>query len=273
MKTILVFSGAGLSQESGIPTFRDSNGLWENHRVEDVASQDGWQRDKTVVLNFYKERFNGVQGVEPNAAHKAIASLEQKYRVINVTQNVDNLLERAGCTDVIHLHGTLGRRKCEHHSDITTLDGDMNFQCDYKADHDRPVELGEACPKCGGQLRPDVVWFGEAVHINYNKLKGECSLMKHQGGVFICTGTSAQVYPAAYLISFFAQVPHKYIVDMKPVKVSGYTRLQGKAGEMWPALAEALLNDQQMESNIPEPKDTSLDEIKAMLSDSDWMQH
>jgi NAD-dependent deacetylase len=273
MKTIVIFSGAGLSQESGVPTFRDSNGLWENHRVEDVASQDGWQRDPSLVLNFYKERFNGVKSVEPNAAHRAIASLEQKYRVINITQNVDDLLERAGCTNVTHLHGTLCRRKCEHHHDISNLDGDQNFQCDYKVEHTTPVELGEKCPKCGGQMRPDVVWFGEAVDINYNKLKDECWLMKRQGGVFICTGTSAQVYPAAYLISFFSQVPHKYIVDMKPIKVSGYTRLQGKAGEMFPALAEALLDGRQLESNIPEPKDTTMDEIREMLTDSDWMNH
>src|SRR5262245_53512152 len=117
-KTIVVFSGAGLSQESGIPTFRDSNGLWHNHRVEDVATPEAWRRNMPLVLEFYAQRFCGLQEARPNAAHRGLASLESKFRVVHVTQNVDNLLERAGCREIRHLHGSLVHRKCEWHHSI-----------------------------------------------------------------------------------------------------------------------------------------------------------
>jgi len=104
-KTVVVFSGAGLSAESGIPTFRDSNGLWENHRVEDVASPSGWRRDPALVLRFYDLRFYGVQAAQPNEAHRSIARLQSRFNVLNITQNIDDLLERAGCENVVHLHG------------------------------------------------------------------------------------------------------------------------------------------------------------------------
>jgi NAD-dependent deacetylase len=244
----VIFSGAGLSAESGVPTFRDSNGLWENHKVEDVASQDGWKRDKQTVLKFYDARFHGIKAVQPNDAHKAIARLQEKFNVINVTQNIDDLLERAGCTNVRHLHGIITRRKCEWHKDISNLDGDMNFVCDYKEDQTSPVTLGEMCPFCPeagrvGQLRPDVVWFGEAVDLPYNYMADLCREVKYNNGVFICVGTSAQVYPAAYLVSFFSQVKNKYIVDKKPIKVSDYTLLEGSAGEQMTKLADKLLAD------------------------------
>lgn len=242
MKTIVIFSGAGLSQESGIPTFRDSNGLWENHKVEDVASQDGWQRDKQLVLNFYATRMQNVKTCQPNPAHKAIASLQAKYNVINITQNIDDLLERAGCKQVTHLHGSLFRRKCEWHKDITTLDGCTFFKCDYKADQTEPVALGDKCPKCGGQMRPDVVWFGEAVHFDYEGVRELIKEIKYNDGAFICVGTSAQVYPAAALIPLMSQVQRKYIVDKKPIKVGDYTLMAGPAGEQMAILAEQLLN-------------------------------
>lgn len=242
-RTVVIFSGAGLSAESGVPTFRDSNGLWEQHKVEDVASQDGWKRDNQLVLKFYEARFHGIKSVEPNAAHKAIARLQDKFEVINITQNIDDLLERAGCTNVRHLHGTITRRKCEWHKDISNLDGDTNFVCDYKADQSAPVVLGELCPKCGGQLRPDVVWFGEAVDMPYNYMRDLCKEVKYNNGVFICVGTSAQVYPAAYLISFFSQVKNKYIVDKKPIRVADYVLLEGLAGEQISNLVDKLMND------------------------------
>lgn len=241
MRTIVVFSGAGLSQESGVPTFRDANGLWENHKVEDVASQEGWQRDKQLVLNFYAERMKGVGKVEPNPAHKALAKLEEKFKVYHITQNIDDLLERAGCTNITHLHGVLTRRKCEWHHDITTLDGCTYFKCDYKADHTEACKLGEVCPKCGGQMRPDVVWFGEAVKFDYEWVRELVREVKYNDGVFICVGTSAQVYPAAALVPLMAQVKNKYIVDKKPIKVSDYTLVEGPAGETMQPLVEKLL--------------------------------
>lgn len=111
MKKMVVFSGAGLSAESGIPTFRDSDGLWENHKVEDVADPDGWRRDPELVLKFYQQRFDAISNAEPNDAHKAIADMQDRYDIINYTQNIDNLLERAGCQNVQHMHGSVFRKK------------------------------------------------------------------------------------------------------------------------------------------------------------------
>jgi NAD-dependent deacetylase len=241
MRTIVIFSGAGLSAESGIPTFRDSNGLWENHKVEDVASQEGWERDRQLVLNFYAQRFNSVRKVEPNEAHRSIARLQSQFNVINITQNIDDLLERAGCTNVRHLHGSVNRRKCQWHKDTTVLDGDINFKCDYKIEQTEPVKEGDLCPKCGGQLRPDVVWFGEAVDMPYEYCAGLVKEVKYNNGVFICIGTSIQVQPAASLVPFFSQVKNKYIIDRKPFKVADYELLAGNASEQMKILADKLL--------------------------------
>jgi NAD-dependent deacetylase len=241
MKTVVVFSGAGLSAESGVPTFRDSNCLWENHNVEDVASPEGWAQDKQLVLDFYEARFNGVAQCEPNAAHKAIAKLQDQFNVVNITQNIDDLLERAGCNNVHHIHGALNRRKCEKHKGSVVLDGDMNYQCDYVTLQTEPVKLGDSCPKCGGQMRPDVVWFGEVVDMSYEMIAELVKEVKYNDGVFITVGTSAQVYPAAHLIPFFAQVKNKYIIDKSPKKIGDYTLLTGNAGEEMPKLVEQLL--------------------------------
>lgn len=241
-KTVVIFSGAGLSAESGIPTFRDSNGLWENHKVEDVASQDGWVRDKSLVLNFYQQRFANIKSCSPNLAHTSIARLQEKYNVVNITQNIDDLLERAGCLHVTHLHGCINSRKCEKHHDISNLDGDTNFTCDYKTIAIKAPVLGETCEKCGGQMRPDVVWFGEAVDLNYTWIKELCREVKYNDGVFICVGTSAQVHPAASLIPLFSQVKNKYIIDKKPIKVADYTLLAGSASEKLAELANQLLS-------------------------------
>lgn len=249
MRTVVVFSGAGLSAESGIATFRDSNGLWENHKVEDVASPEGWGRDKQLVLDFYEVRYQTVMAAQPNEAHKSIARLQEKFNVINITQNIDNLLERAGCTNVKHLHGVVDRRKCEWHRDTTVLDGDINFTCDYKEEHTPAVKLGELCPKCGGQMRPDVVWFGEAVDLPYVYCADLVREVKYNNGVFICIGTSAQVYPAGYLISFFAQTKNKYIVDKKPTRVADYVLMTGNATEQMSILADRLLKEEDGSSN------------------------
>lgn len=242
-QVVVVLSGAGLSAESGIQTFRGTNGLWEDHRVEDVASQEGWNKDKGLVLRFYEERMRKYMNCVPNAAHHAIARLQEKFDVYNITQNIDNLLEQAGCERVQHLHGMMTRRKCEWHRDITVLDGDKRFRCDHKEDQVEPVKLGDVCPRCGGQMRPDVVWFGEAVHDDFEHIRELCKEVKYNDGVFICVGTSLEVAPAAFLVPFFSQVKNKYIVDLKPKKIADYTLLEGKAGERLPELAEILLND------------------------------
>lgn len=240
-KTVVIFSGAGLSAESGIPTFRDSNGLWENHKVQDVATHDGWQRNPQLVLDFYAARLAASQNTEPNEAHRSIARLEEKYNVVNFTQNVDNLLERAGCTNVRHVHGTLFRRKCQNHWDVPSRPEDK-FSCNYKADHVEAVKLGEECPKCQGQLRPDVVWFGESVEMGYEEIHRLIKNCKNNDGTFICVGTSAQVYPAATLVDSFYGLRNKYIVDLNPQPNGNYTLLTGKASEQIKLLADRLLD-------------------------------
>lgn len=262
MRTVVVFSGAGLSAESGIPTFRDSNGLWENHRVEDVASPEGWQADPNLVLNFYAQRYEAVKQAKPNAAHISLAALEQKFRVVHFTQNIDDLLERAGATDIRHLHGSLAQRKCEWHHGCTTLDGDIRYTCDWIDEHKEPVKGGDLCPKCGSRARPHVVWFGEAVHMDHHTLMSLASEVKYNDGVFICVGTSAQVYPASSLISLFGQVPHKYIVDLKPQKVGDFVLLSGPAGETVPMLVDALMSGGDLKPAPEEKKpDTEMADL------------
>jgi NAD-dependent deacetylase len=243
MRTVVIFSGAGLSAESGVPTFRDSNGLWENHKVEDVASPEGWERDQDTVLKFYQERFEGIRKCQPNAAHLAIAKLQEKFNVVNITQNIDDLLERAGCKNVIHLHGSILERKCSKHTSCSVLDGDINYTCDFLSKHDAPVLKGELCPTCGAHARPNVVWFGEAVDMPMDDCAALVKEVKYNDGVFLTVGTSAQVYPAAYLIAYFTQVKNKYIIDKNPNRVGDYTLLKGEAGTELPKLVEELMND------------------------------
>jgi NAD-dependent deacetylase len=237
MRTIVILSGAGLSVESGIPTFRDSNGLWHNHKVEDVATPEGWRKDKELVLNFYAERFNNILQTQPNEAHYSIARLQDKFNVINVTQNIDDLLERAGCKNVWHFHGSINSRKCENHKDT----GDCAGFCDYKVLHNEAVKLNEFCPNCQGQLRPDVVWFGEAVHFEFEQIRELVKEVKYNNGIFICIGTSGQVQPAASLIPLFSQVDHKYIIDKAPRRIGNYTLLEGLASVKMKELADQLL--------------------------------
>ena len=239
MKTIVVFSGAGLSAESGIPTFRDAGGLWEQHRIEDVASPEGWKRDKSLVLNFYKERFlRGLQ-CQPNAAHLAIASLQARYEVVNITQNIDTLLERAGSGNVWHLHGRIDFQKCELHYSIPAYD-DSSYACDYRAQITSPTKFGDRCPKCGNQLRPDVVWFGEAVDMRQAYLETLVASTE----IFIGIGTSAQVYPAAGLLPLFRRTRQRFFIDPNPTfdMLEGFEVLQGTASVQMPKLAAALLS-------------------------------
>ena len=150
MRKIVILSGAGMSAESGLKTFRDSDGLWENHNIYDVATPEAWARDPELVLNFYNDRRKQVQSTKPNVAHQSLVALEKKYDVKIITQNIDDLHERAGSTQVFHLHGEINKARST--GDATLL---------YKLDHWK-IKIGDKCEK-GYQLRPHIVWFGEAV--------------------------------------------------------------------------------------------------------------
>lgn len=238
MKKIVVFSGAGLSAESGIPTFRDPNGIWENYKIEDIAAPIGWMRNKELVLDFYAQAFTQMQGCHPNAAHNAIDKLATIFDVVCITQNIDTLLEKAGVNDVWHLHGRIDYRKCEWHFSIPPMDAD--WQCDYRSEITKPIKLGELCPTCGKQLRPDVVWFGEAADMRVDTLYEIVSKID----IFIGVGTSAQVYPAANLLKFFGDVKEKYFIDPNPAYevLNGFTVIKGTASEKMPQLVEQLIS-------------------------------
>lgn len=182
MKRIVVFTGAGISAESGLQTFRGSDGLWEGYRVEDVATPDAWEKNPGLVQHFYNVRRKAVLEAQPNAAHKALVQLEEKYDVIVVTQNIDDLHERAGTTRVIHLHGL-----------ITRSQSNINAKLTYPI-RGSELHMGERC-ELGSQLRPHVVWFGEPV-----PAMGEAIDICRTAAVFLAIGTSLQVYPAAGLL-------------------------------------------------------------------------
>jgi NAD-dependent deacetylase len=238
MKKVVIFSGAGLSAESGIATFRDMGGLWENHRIEDVASPLGWMKNQALVLDFYAQRFIQMQKCQPNAAHNAIAKLATIFDVVCMTQNIDTLLEQAGVKNVWHLHGQIDYQKCEWHFSIPPMDA--KWQCDYRDLITKPIKLGERCPKCRKLLRPDVVWFGEAVDMRVDTLYEIVSKVD----IFIGVGTSAQVYPAANLLRFFGEVKEKYFIDPNPncTMFEGFTVIRGTASEQMPELVEQLIS-------------------------------
>lgn len=209
-KRITVLTGAGVSAESGISTFRDSNGLWENYNVEDVASIEGWYRNPGLVLDFYNRRRAQLGTVKPNDAHRAIASLEESYDVTVVTQNIDNLHERAGSTRIIHLHGELTKVRpedCCNESD--GFSEESVFDIGYGEIH-----LGDKAPN-GTQLRPHIVWFGEAVP----KI-GAAITAVERADILLIIGTSLQVYPAAGLYRYAGPDTPIYIIDPKDVTVS-----------------------------------------------------
>ncbi len=208
-KKITVLTGAGVSAESGISTFRDSDGLWENHNVEDVASIEGWYRDKALVLDFYNARRAQLLEVKPNAAHLAIASLEDEYDVTVVTQNVDNLHERAGSTRIIHLHGELTKVRPENCcNEMDGFSEDTVFDIGGDA-----VHVGDFAPN-GAQLRPHIVWFGEAVP----KIESAIDAVE-AADILLIVGTSLQVYPAAGLYRYAKMDTPIYIIDPKEVPV------------------------------------------------------
>ena len=209
-KNIAVLTGAGVSAESGISTFRDSNGLWENYRVEDVASIEGWYRNPELVLDFYNTRRKELGKARPNAAHIAIAELEKDWNVTVVTQNVDNLHERAGSTRIIHLHGELTKVRPEDKcNDRDNFSEESVFDIGYGEIH-----LGDLAPD-GAQLRPHIVWFGEAVP----KIEQAIDTVE-KADILLIVGTSLQVYPAAGLYRYAGYDTPIYIIDPKEVPVS-----------------------------------------------------
>jgi NAD-dependent deacetylase len=195
MKRVVILTGAGISAESGLKTFRDSDGLWEGYNIEEVATPEAWQRNPELVQDFYNQRRKSVLEAEPNAAHFALARLQEKYDVTIITQNIDDLHERAGSTKVVHLHGIITRSQSSIKASLTyPING-------------WEIKMGETC-ELGSQLRAHVVWFGEAVPM-IEKAAVICS----EADLFILVGTSLVVYPAAGLINY---VPHdvtKYIID------------------------------------------------------------
>lgn len=214
MPKIVVLTGAGVSAESGLATFRDSGGLWEGYDIEEVASIQGWRRDKEKVLNFYNLRREQSAKAQPNQAHKAIVHLEEHFDVTVITQNVDDLHERAGSQNVIHLHGLLNQAKSEINDDII-IDIGAN-----------PIVIGDEAPD-GSQLRPNIVWFGEPV-----PMIEPAAEEVESADILIVVGTSLVVYPAAGLINYSKQHIPKYIVDpSKPDLFSfeGWEHIQKKA--------------------------------------------
>jgi NAD-dependent deacetylase len=223
-RKVVVLSGSGLSAESGLPTFRDSAGLWNKYSWVELASPEGWAKQPEVVLAFYNERRAKAWRAEPNAAHRAIASLEQKFDVTVVTQNVDALHERAGSTRVLHVHGELAWARGS---------GRSRIRCRID---DAPIELGQMCGE-GTQLRPDIVWFGEETqHMN------EAREHVAAADKVLVVGTSLTVYPAAGLVDAARNDSERVLVSLEMDEIpSGFRYLQGKATERVPALVESWL--------------------------------
>lgn len=195
MKKLVVLSGAGASAESGIKTFRDSGGLWEGHDVMDVASPQGWSNDRELVLNFYNERRKNALAAKPNEGHKIIAELENHFDITVITQNVDNLHEKAGSTKVLHLHGELFKSR-------STVDPNLVYDIEGWE-----LKAGDFCEK-GSQLRPHIVWFGEMVPMMDIAVEETLT-----ADFFIVIGTSLQVYPAAGLLEYVKETTPKFIID------------------------------------------------------------
>lgn len=195
MKKVVVLSGAGVSAESGIKTFRDSGGLWENHDIMDVASPEGWERNPELVLNFYNQRRKHALQARPNEGHLIIAQLEKYFNVAVVTQNVDHLHETAGSTRVIHLHGELFKSR-------STADPSLIYDIIGSE-----LNIGDFCEK-GSQLRPHIVWFGELVPMMDVAISEAIT-----ADIFIVIGTSLQVYPAAGLIEYVKRTSPIFVID------------------------------------------------------------
>ncbi|MBC8767912.1 NAD-dependent deacylase [Arenibacter sp. BSSL-BM3] len=226
MKKIIVLTGAGVSAESGINTFRDADGLWEGHDVMEVATPQGFHKNPELVLNFYNERRRQLFNVFPNEAHKSLALLEEHFDVSIITQNVDDLHERAGSTKVIHLHGELLKARSIHNP---------NSIIDWKTD----IKIGDLSED-GKQLRPHIVWFGEEV-----PLLEKAANITQTANILIIIGTSMQVYPAASLIHYVSRNTPIFFIDPKPninqTDFNGLTIIQASAAKGVPVLVSDLI--------------------------------
>ena len=224
---LVVLTGAGISAESGLKTFRDGDGFWENHRVEDVATPEAFIANPALVLEFYNQRRKAAAAAIPNIAHILLADLEKYFDVNIITQNVDDMHERAGSTKVLHLHGKLNQARSV-----------KNNQLVYNIGNE-PIEIGDLA-KDGGQLRPHIVWFGESVPM-IEPAMDLCGM----ADIFIVIGTSLQVYPAAGLVQYVPIEAIKYMIDKNMPEVSFSSKnvefMEGLASKMMPILSKKLI--------------------------------
>jgi len=225
-KKLVVLSGAGMSQESGLKTFRDMGGLWEQYDVTDVANIDAWENNRSLVMEFYNQRRKQLFEVEPNDGHYGIANLEKWFDVEIITQNVDDLHERAGSSNVLHLHGELRKVR-------STIDPDLIYTMD-----NWELRIGDRCEK-GSQLRPHIVWFGEPVPAMYNAIP-----VVQSADIMVVIGTSLVVYPAAGLINYVKSDVPVFVIDPnKPeVYLKNVTYIEEKAAKGVEILEEKLIN-------------------------------
>jgi len=223
---LVVFTGAGISAESGIKTFRDTGGLWEEYKISDVATPQAWEKNKELVLDFYNKRRKQIIEASPNKAHHILVELEKKYDVQIITQNIDDFHERAGSKKVLHLHGEIVKSR-------STLDPSLIYSV-----KNAELKIGDKCEK-GSQLRPHIVWFGEMV-----PMIDQASFLAEKADIFAVVGTSLLVYPAAGLIDYTPSKIDKYLIDPSDVKINGIenlTVIKEKASIGLTILAEKLL--------------------------------
>ncbi len=226
MEKIVVFTGAGVSAESGIKTFRDQGGLWEQHDITDVATPEGFAKNPELVLEFYNERRRNVLDSEPNKAHRAVARLEEGYEVDVITQNIDDLHERAGSSNVLHLHGEILKAR-------SSLDPSLLYDVGREG-----IKLGDKCEK-GSQLRPHVVWFGEPVPAMEKALR-----LTQTADIILTVGTSLNVYPAAGLVTEAPPSAKQYLIDPNDVPAPDLPHLEiikDTAANGVPPLVDRLL--------------------------------
>ncbi|MCQ2223100.1 MAG: NAD-dependent deacylase [Bacteroidaceae bacterium] len=234
MKKLVVLTGAGISAESGISTFRDSDGLWEQYKVEDVASIEGWYKNPALMTRFYNERRKQLLDVKPNEAHRILAELEKDFDVTVITQNVDNLHERAGSSKIVHLHGELMKV-------TSSLDPNNPNFIRMLGEDELEVQIGDKAAD-GSQVRPFIVWFGEAVPEIERAV-----ILTSQADIYLVIGTSLNVYPAAGLLNYVPDEADIYLIDPKPVPWNSgkrFTHIMKGASEGMKELKQYLYKDE-----------------------------
>jgi len=222
MKNLVVFTGAGISAESGLGTFRDSGGLWENYKIEEVATLEAFVKNPELVLDFYNLRRRQMINSEPNDAHYSLNMLEKKFNLSIITQNVDDLHERSGSKNVLHLHGQLNQSMSTNDGRVFDIEGSE-------------LNIGDCCP-LGSQLRPNVVWFGEMVP----NIQIATEIVA-KADIFIIIGTSLNVYPAASLLEYASESCRVILIDKDPVMVDGIEILAESATIAVPTIVDKLL--------------------------------